>query len=320
MRQGLGERDASTSPRWRQKKNLMRIGTAPIALTAAVGAALCLFLVSGCATPLPTVLTLTETTAAAPPGVVGPHGKLSPGRAKAALSRRAPGPAGEDLVRNTATLMEFLTSKPLTAGNRIDLLVDGPATYKAMLEAIGAARDHVNVEMYTFSDDEVGRKFADLLIKKQKEGVQVNLMYDALGSMGTPDDFFQPLKESGVNVLEFSPVQPAKARKGIRLTHRDHRKVIVVDGRVGFTGGVNISNVYSSGSPTREGTNGIPQGWRDTDVKIEGPAVAQLQRLFIEAWRHQNGPPLADKDSFPSPQGRGDSHGRSYWQLARRKE
>jgi cardiolipin synthase len=204
--------------------------------------------------------------------------------------------------------MESLSGHPLTTGNRVSLLVDGPQTYGAMLEAIAAAKDHINFETFTFSDDEVGRKFTDAFIRKQKEGVQVNLIYDAVGSSSTPDSFFRHLKENGVNVLEFNPVNPAKMRWKLRITQRDHRKVMVVDGKIGFTGGVNISSVYSSRAPSlREFVGAKAMGWRDTDIRIEGPAVAQLQTLFLDTWRSQHGPPLADKNYFPPLEAKGDA-------------
>jgi cardiolipin synthase len=253
----------------------------------------------GCATSLPHVESLTEATPSTPPQIMGPHGKLTQSQAKAALSRKQPGPAAADLVKNTVKLMESLTGHPLTAGNSVTLLIDGAATYGAMLTAMEAAKESINVEMYTFADDEVGRKFADLLVKKRSEGVRVNLMYDAIGSLGTPKAFFQRLKDADINVVEFNPVDPSKARKGLRLTQRDHRKVIVVDGRVGFTGGVNISSVYSSGSSMKEEASPVLENWRDTDVRIEGPAVAQLQRSFMEVWKYHGGPPLVSGDYFP---------------------
>jgi cardiolipin synthase A/B len=265
-----------------------------------------LLFLAGCTTGFPDVSTLERPATDSRPDIMGPRGKLRPDRAETVLSGKAAGPSAEDLVRNTVTLLASLTKKPLTAGNRITLLVDGRETYDAMKEAIATATDHVNVEMYMFSGDEVGQDFADLLIRKQREGVQINLLYDAVGSSDTPAAFFQNMQINGVNVMEFNPIDPAKVRKQFRLVQRDHRKVIVVDGKIGFAGGVNISNVYSSSS-SRPVKGDVPEGWRDTDVKIEGPAVAELQDLFIGAWRHQNGPPLPAKDYFPRIEVAGNS-------------
>jgi len=273
-------------------------------------------LLTGCATPLPNVPALTEATANAKPEIKGPRGKLSPRSSRALLARQEERADAANLIKKTVALMESLSGHPMTSGNKVTLLVDGPATYDAMFKAIGAAKDNVNFETFTFSDDEVGQKFADLLMAKQAEGVQVNLMYDSLGSLNTPEAFFQRLRDSGINVLEFNPVNPLKARKKLRYTQRDHRKVLVVDGRIGFTGGVNISDVYS-GSPSSLTRGGLSsdgrtagpseEGWRDTHVMLEGPVVAELQRSFIKEWEHQLGEPLAAKEYFPFLEAKGSA-------------
>ena len=276
---------------------------------------LCLLMAGGCATSLPNVPALTEATSGAKPEIAGPGGKLPPRQARTLLTREAERADAENLIKKTVALMESLSGHPLTSGNKVTLLIDGPATYGAMFKAIGTARDHVNFETFTFGDDEVGRKFADLLVRKQAEGVQVNLMYDSVGSLGTPAAFFQRLRDSGINVLEFNPVNPLKARKKLLSTQRDHRKVLVVDGRIGFTGGVNISNVYSGSPSSPSGgpfSTGRPagtskEGWRDTHVMIEGPAVAELQRSFLKAWEYQKGKPLAAKDYFPHLDAKGSA-------------
>jgi cardiolipin synthase len=266
----------------------------------------CLLLLWGCATSLPNVSKLAQETPTGTPTIAGPRGELSPRAARSVIERKGPGE--EALIKSNANLMESLSGRPLTTGNRVSLLVDSPATYAAMLKAIEAAKDHINFETFTFSDDEIGRKFADAFIRKQQEGVQVNLIYDAIGSSRTPDGFFQHLKENGVNVLEFNPVDPAKARWSLRITQRDHRKVMVVDGKIGFTGGVNVSAVYSSSAPSlRAAMGSSPLGWIDTDIRIEGPAVAQMQRLFLDTWQQQKGPQLPERNYFPHLEARGDA-------------
>jgi cardiolipin synthase len=136
---------------------------------------------------------------------------------------------------------------------------------------------------------------------KQRQGVQVNLIYDSVGTIGTPKEFFQPLVDAGVKVLEFNPVNPLSAKAGWDVNQRDHRKLLIVDGKVALLGGINISSVYSSGSSVRRrstGTNG-KQPWRDTHLQIDGPAVAELQKLFIETWDKQKGETLAQRAYFP---------------------
>lgn len=193
---------------------------------------------------------------------------------------------------------------PLTAGNQVRLLQDGPATYRAMFAAIAAAQDHINMETYILEDDEVGQQFAQALIAKQRQGVQVNLIRDSVGTLGTPAAFFQQLTDSGIQVLEFNPVNPLLARKSWELNQRDHRKLLVVDGRTAFLGGINISSVYSGGSrkPRKAAPTQDSLAWRDTDLQLQGPVVAELQKLFIATWEAQKGPPLAPKNYFPPPE------------------
>ncbi|MEO8279294.1 MAG: cardiolipin synthase [Ideonella sp.] len=238
----------------------------------------------------------------------GARGPLSARQSKAVLSRLAkPGPAADLLERHLA-LEEAIVDSPLTIGNEVTLLQDGPATYQAMFTAILAARDHINMETYILDDDEVGQRFAEALLAKQAQGVQVNLLHDGVGTLGTPARFFDTLTAAGIQVLTFNPVNPLKAREGWELNQRDHRKLLIVDGRTAFLGGINISSVYSGGS-FKSGSKATPNGgsssgpaWRDTDLQLRGPVVAELQKLFISAWTDQKGPPLAPRDYFPAPE------------------
>ena len=235
------------------------------------------------------------------PEIIGPHGQLSPTLSKAVMERlkRQEGPT--DILERQVALIESISGSPLVAGNKVTVLIDGPATYAAMFKAIANAKDHINLETFIFEDDEVGRRFADLLLQKRSEGVQVNLIYDSLGCLNTPAAFFQRLRDGGILALEYNPINPAKARKKWLLTHRDHRKILIVDGSVAFTGGVNISRVYSSSSLSAgEHEKKIEGAWRDTHVQIEGPAVAGFQKLFLETWARQKGPELPQKDYFPA--------------------
>lgn len=206
------------------------------------------------------------------------------------------------LGRQIAFEQHFVDS-PMMSGNKVTLLQDGPATYKAMLNAIRKAKDHINIEFYIIEDDEVGREFAEHLMERQANGVQVNLIYDSVGAINTPRAYFDRLIKAGVNVLEFHPVNPltVKRKKAWELNHRDHRKLLVVDGRIAFIGGINISSVYSSGSSiaSSQGEEDTTDGWRDTHIQIEGPVVREFQKLFMLTWDKQRGEPLAQKDYFP---------------------
>src|SRR4051812_7576705 len=202
---------------------------------------------------------------------------------------------------------------PLARGNDVRLLVDGPQTHGAMLDAIAHARDSINVETYILEDGEVGDKFAEALERKVRAGLAVNLIYDSVGSFGTSREYFDRLKKAGVQVCEFNPVNPGKSTpKGADLNNRDHRKITVVDGRIAFTGGINISEAYSYGSLTarnkahRDRSEDAKRGWRDTDVQVEGPVVAQFQQLFMNSWKSQNCPALKQARYFPKIEPRGD--------------
>ncbi len=262
---------------------------------------------SGCAT-LPEV---SEVIQEAPgsqetPQILSAKGFLSPEQSKSLIERLKKQVNPTDLLERETAVMESVCGCPPTKGNKVSLLVDGPATYAAMFKAVENAKDHINMETFIFEGDEIGSKFADLLLKKQSEGVQVNIIYDSVGAFGTPGAFFDRLKQGGIQVVEFNPVNPAKGffRRFLRWqpTHRDHRKILVVDGKVAFTGGVNISGVYSSRLSGMEKEEAKMKGkipWRDTDVRIEGPVVAEFQKLFLDSWRRENGPPLAERNYFP---------------------
>jgi len=225
------------------------------------------------------------------PKFVGSQGRPISTKAGKEIVAKLEQSAGKtDILKRHLAFEQAITGVPLTLGNNATLLQDGPNTYKAMFDAIGKATDSINVEVYIFSDDSVGQKFAAALIEKQRSGVQVNLIYDSFGSKRTPRSFFDEMTEAGVQVLEFNPVNPLSAGLRWSPNHRDHRKLTVIDGKIAFTGGINISGEYES---TSRGKKIDPaESWRDTDVEIEGPAVADFQRLFMDTWQKQNGPTL----------------------------
>jgi cardiolipin synthase A/B len=226
------------------------------------------------------------------------------------------------LVRQTA-LEEAVAGTPLVPGNDVTLLYDGPATYQAMFEAIERATDHIHLEFYTIDEDGgIGQRLAELLLRKRAQGVAVNVIYDGVGSINTPKEYFQWLRNGGVNAVEFNPVNPLAAATGWRLNHRDHRKLVIVDGNVAFTGGINISGVYSggygSGSSAADRPEGYPsalpvadarsrsqQGWRDTNIRIAGPVVADLQREFLENLKKYCKDPIEQRNWFPKLEAKG---------------
>jgi cardiolipin synthase len=184
---------------------------------------------------------------------------------------------------------------------------------RAMMNAIRNAHDHINLETYIFEDDEVGNALAQLLIEKRHAGLQVNVIYDSAGTLGTPAEFFEHMRAAGIHTLEFNPVNPLRTGgQGWDLNQRDHRKLLVVDGRIAFTGGVNISRVYGKSAMLASARRQTPKdpkeaAWRDTHMQIEGPAVAEFQKLFLETWWHKTGHALTGANYFPPLQREGNA-------------
>jgi cardiolipin synthase A/B len=235
------------------------------------------------------------------------------------LKKRAP---DSGVLDRHLAIEEALTGTPLTTGNKVVLLEDGKATYGAMLQAIARAKHHVHFEMYIFEGDEVGRQFADALLERRRAGVNVRLIYDAVGSNNTPKEFFKELADGGVEVLEFSPVDAAALlTKGTGIQNRNHRKLVLVDGKIAFIGGINISGVYGgmsgpsgSGRSSRAGSRtesrvdpelADERPWRDLQAQIEGPVVSDFQKAFVEHWEKGKKVKLEGPQYFPAlpPQG-----------------
>jgi cardiolipin synthase len=232
------------------------------------------------------------------PTIEGSQGKLPQKKAGSLLSQRLKNSKTD--LKALAALEEAATRSPLIAGNKVTLLFDGPKTVAAMMAAIANAKNHINFETYIFDQDDLGMRFADLLIAKQRAGVQVNIIYDSVGTIGTPAEFFEKMRAAGISLTEFNPVNPLKRFSLRRINNRDHRKILVVDGRIGFAGGINIADDYSRSSLFRARKKSQSElGWRDTHVQIEGPAVAALQWLFLDTWTRQNTQDLPDRDFFP---------------------
>ncbi len=173
-------------------------------------------------------------------------------------------------------------------GNRVRLLAHPPEAVRRMLEAIAGAQRGILLEMYIFDDDDVGRAFADALIERARRGIPVRVMYDSLGSHDTDDAFFDRLQEGGVELLEYHPVRWLAPRR-LTIRRRNHRKLLVVDGRVAYVGSMNI---------TRGTRNPKEPGFLDTGLEIEGPVVLDLVKIFGRTWKQERGTnPLAER--FP---------------------
>jgi cardiolipin synthase len=240
--------------------------------------------------------------------------KLSRGAAsefRAVLDRYAviekiEGAEGELLDPRTEGLLRLgqrLVEAPASHGNGTRILVDGAATYRAMIQAIETAKDHIHVEFYIFQPDETGTALRDRLARKARAGVQVRVLVDAAGSSALPGDFWAPLREAGGKAAVFHPIGEmlARFRRRDRIDFRNHRKIVVVDGRIGFTGGINVGREYLGLDPAHG-------KWRDTHVRIEGPAALGLQWTFAQDWLFAADERLEAERYFPDPGARaGDS-------------
>lgn len=277
-----------------------------------MAAALCLGLAS-CATPSIDRYLLQAEAGATPVQLKGARGYLSRGESKAVLEALQAKSPDAGLLERHVAIEQSLSGNPLSLGNRVTLLEDGKQTYAAMLAAIRAARHHVHLETYIFEADDTGKDFSAALVARAKAGVKVRLIYDAVGSIKTPKEFFKQMADAGVEVLEFNPISAQTLAKGglALLNQRDHRKITIVDGRAAFLGGINISDVYGASS-TGSGRQGATRGrgetgavednpWRDMQSRIEGPAVADVQRAFLKQWaRRRDEAPITDKAYYPA--------------------
>jgi cardiolipin synthase len=282
--------------------------TAEVRLMAV--ATCCLLALAGCASLPDAERELEKPHAQAVEFDSASGGPISAGKSAAILDELKSKSGDIDILKKHLALEQAINAdSPLVLGNKLVLLQDGPATYKAMFAAIRKAKDHINLETYIFEDDEIGRQFADRLLEKHATGVQVNLIYDSVGCLQTPGEFFERLETGGIQVLEFNPVNPLVGnKKKWLLNNRDHRKLLVIDGRIAFVGGINISESYSSGPSARSARKkeALTAGWRDTHLQIEGPVVAEFQKLFMDTWTKQKGGPLAQKNYFPKLSKQGD--------------
>jgi cardiolipin synthase len=260
---------------------------------------------SGCAhVPVVDEADLVKASAGSQIKVFGARGPLSARQSKAVLSRLAAQAPDAGALERHLAVEQIVAESPLFIGNQVRILRDGAETFPAMFAAIRQATRYVYLEYYIFEDVTCdGEMLSDLLVHQSQAGVRVRIIYDGIGSIGTDSSFFDKLQAAGVQVVEFNPLNPWKRHSA--LNSRDHRKLLVADGTVAILGGVNLSSTYQSAPSTGEGhatqatDTQLPQNvWHDTDIQINGPVVPELEKLFEEHWREQEGVPLAG-DSEP---------------------
>ena len=175
-------------------------------------------------------------------------------------------------------------------GSEVEVYTNGYQFFPALLSAIAGAKNHIHLDMYIFEDDALGYLIADMLIDKAREGVEVRVIYDNVGCWSVKNEFFERMREEGIEVVTFLPVRfPSFTSK---VNYRNHRKLIVIDGVTGFMGGMNIALRYV------KGTNGQP--WRDTMVRMTGTGVYALQRAFLIDWYFADRTLLNDRKYYPN--------------------
>jgi len=188
-------------------------------------------------------------------------------------------------------LFSSLPRSPITGKNKSQLLFKGHEAYNLMFQAMESAQEHIHVEFYTVSDDQIGTKFQEIMIRKARQGVKVRLLCDGIGSLKLSRKYVSALKKGGVDVHFFLP--PLLSLMERRLNYRNHRKIVVVDGMIGFTGGMNIADDYL-GRDSKLGD------WRDTHLQLEGDSVYFLQFVFLKDWQMASGERIIHPRMFPA--------------------
>ncbi|MEW6621702.1 MAG: cardiolipin synthase [Bacillota bacterium] len=202
--------------------------------------------------------------------------------------------AHDDVKRKLVNLLLNNSQTPFTWNNKTEILTNGDQTFAAKKKAMEEAKNHIHLEYFIVKDDKLGNEIKDILIRKSKEGVKVRFIYDGFGGWGLGEKYFQDLRNAGVDIRPFLPIKIPFLNS--EFNHRNHRKILIVDGKIGFLGGLNIGDEYVNKNPNYP-------FWRDTHIKIEGEAVYVLQNIFLKSWRFMTEEILQEKDYFPK-QGR----------------
>ncbi len=201
-------------------------------------------------------------------------------------------------VRDVAFLqtMHALTGAAVSDGNRVEVLRNGVQIFPSMLAAIRGAKKTINLEFYIYWDGEVGRQFAEALAERARAGVKVNVVLDAVGSAEMSEDLILFMQRNGISIEWYHPLRWYTIS---RVNHRTHRKLLIIDGEIGFAGGVGIADNWLGDADS-------PDHWRETVVRVEGPVVTQMQFAFMDNWIKSRGELLTGLDYFPQLEKRGD--------------
>ena len=194
--------------------------------------------------------------------------------------------ADQQFLRSVSVLL----GPPLIDGNRVETLLNGDQIFPSMLQAIAGARQTINFETYIYWSGEIGKRFAEALAERARAGVKVNVLVDWLGSQKMDNDSIEVMTQAGVDFRKYRPLRWYNLG---RVNNRTHRKLLVVDGRIGFTGGVGIADNWTGAAED-------PEHWRDNHYRLEGPAVAQMQAAFMDNWTKVSGSVLHGDLYFPA--------------------
>jgi cardiolipin synthase A/B len=195
--------------------------------------------------------------------------------------------------------LEAHAQAPIVGGNRLTILLNGEQIYPAILRAISGAQTTITYAQYSYEEGEIAREVAEALAERCRAGVKAHVLLDSVGTLTMPQEYWDLMARAGCEVVSFRPIGPL----GIgRVNNRNHRRILVVDGRIGFTGGSGVSGKWM-------GNGRVTDHWRDTDVQLEGPVVDYLQGAFTENWVEATGVVLGGADYFPPPaEGKGRTH------------
>jgi cardiolipin synthase len=200
--------------------------------------------------------------------------------------------------------LEAYSQAPIVGGNRVDLLLNGDEIFPAVLGAIRSAKRTITYAQYAYEDGEVAQRIAEALAERARVGVTVLVLLDAIGSVHMPQSYAETMTRNGCHVVTFRPLGPWG---WWQVNNRNHRRILVVDGQIGFTGGSGVGRAWM-------GNGRVTDHWRDTDIRVEGPAVEYLQGAFAESWLEATGTVLGGAEYFPRPI---PEKGRVYAQVVR---
>jgi cardiolipin synthase len=276
-------------------------------LSKVIALALASVIFTGCAA-VPHVGPTAAAGNGVPIQMSGARGPLSERDARAILARLAAAAPNAGALERHLAVEQAVAESTLYAGNRVQILQNGDETFPAMFAAIRGAQHYIYLEYYIFEDVTAdGTLLSDLLLAKRQAGVEIDLIYDAVGSISTSPEFISRLQAAGIRVVQYNPLNPLKAKVHYSINDRDHRKMLIADGQLVILGGINLSSSYESAPGSRPSKSAGTQEpaprqkpqefWRDIDVEISGPIVPELEKLFNEHWSAQHGEALGKREA-----------------------